>query len=791
MKHLKSRITVSALALISGITSAYAQQVALEEIVVTARKREENLMTTPLAITAFTSKEIESSGLKDIMDISTHTPGFYTQTQVGGGSGRADRSFQQLTFRGLALANNGGLTAGGLLFVDGAPVIGAQIAGLEGVQSVEVLKGPQSAYFGRSTFAGALSVTTREPSMEFKGKISADVSTYNSTTDSVSLEGPIVKDILAVRISGYHDFRGGQYTNFADQGQKFGEQKTDSISGSFVFKPTDALKIKGYFNYFENNDGPPAQGAIKSADMNCNLGGTLGRYYCGTVPDKLDKKYISGNYTLNSFSAPRLIDNINNNFYVVGKNYLQHPGLTRHALQGDVKIDYDFESGITASSLTAYHSDKSGNLIDLSFRDGRNLPNANAAFIPGAPAFVWWYLTVQNNTHDFSQELRLTSSQKDRLRWTVGGNYFRGFSPGGAVNGFSVFGNLSSSSVTKAIASTPALFGGLYYDLMPSLTLSAEGRYQWDTITNQPITSAGGVALNGTGRIFKQTYGSFSPRVTLDYKFMENSTVYALWSRGYRPGGFNSGLSTIDPAVFAQYFASTGVKLAYDQEKLDNFELGLKARFFDDRAAVRTALYYDKYSGGQIGATVLYYGPGNPNVQLASPIQNIGKVDLKGIEVEGEFQATKEFKIGGTFALNDSKIKAFFCADCLQVYGNTNAIGHRLAISPKYNWSINAEYTNHLAGTYDWYTRVDYTHRGSYFGEYANVSRNSAANIVNLRVGARNEVFSLEAYATNLFQDSSPQIALGTDLFTVASTAEVRYGLATKRKFGLRGKSNF
>ena len=166
-------------------------------------------------------------------------------------------------------------------------------------------------------------------------------------------------------------------------------------------------------------------------------------------------------------------------------------------------------------------------------------------------------------------------------------------------------------------------------------------------------------------------------------------------------------------------------------------------------------------------------------------------VDLKGVELETEFQVSNQFKISGTYSLNDSKIKAFFCADCNQVYGNTNAIGHRLAISPKYNWSAAAEYSDYLAGNFDWFSRVDYTHRGSYFGEYANISKNSPADIVNLRIGMRNEAFSLEAYATNLLQDTSPQIALGTDLFTVASTAEVRYGLATKRKLGLRATYNF
>ena len=150
-------LCASALSVLAGmLTPAYAQQ--LEEITVTARKVEENLMTVPIAITAFSAKDLNAMGVTLMNDIARFTPGFNFVNQTGG-SGRNDRSAVALTFRGLFVNNaTTGAAGGGSVFIDGAPVITAQGPSATDVERIEVLKGPQSVFFGRSTFSGAAGV---------------------------------------------------------------------------------------------------------------------------------------------------------------------------------------------------------------------------------------------------------------------------------------------------------------------------------------------------------------------------------------------------------------------------------------------------------------------------------------------------------------------------------------------------------------------------------------------------------------------------------------------------------
>ena len=136
--------------------AAIAQEFALEEIVVTARKVEENLMEVPLAVTAFSSEDLEAIDMVQLTDLQLFTPSFSFTDQAGEAGARNDRSSNSLTFRGLYLNGNVGINAGGLLFIDGAPVVGAFMPSIVDTERVEVLKGPQSAYFGRSTFLGAV-----------------------------------------------------------------------------------------------------------------------------------------------------------------------------------------------------------------------------------------------------------------------------------------------------------------------------------------------------------------------------------------------------------------------------------------------------------------------------------------------------------------------------------------------------------------------------------------------------------------------------------------------------------
>ncbi len=200
---------IPSLALLLGTPAPVrAQEFALEEIVVTARKVEENLMEVPLAITAFSAEDLESIDMAELNDIQLYTPSFSFTNQQGG-SGRNDRSSNALVFRGLYLNINVGVNAGGLLFIDGAPVVGGYSPSIVDTERVEILKGPQSAYFGRSTFVGALNFVMKEPGNEFGGRISTDLARFGSNEQHIMIEGPLVKDKLSMRVSGRHWRQGG------------------------------------------------------------------------------------------------------------------------------------------------------------------------------------------------------------------------------------------------------------------------------------------------------------------------------------------------------------------------------------------------------------------------------------------------------------------------------------------------------------------------------------------------------------------------------------------------------
>ena len=227
--------------------AGYAAQVSpasaqgLEEIVVTARKTEESLMEVPLSITAVSSANIEAANIKDVRDVAAYTPGLFVQySQSGAAIGRS------FTFRGLQVSN------GGQVFIDGAPYVGQSQPDTGALERIEVLLGPQSAYFGRSTFTGALNYITKAPSMtDFKGKISGEYATFNSTDTQISLEGPIVADKLGLRVTGRHFASDGHWTNRSNPDSPVGSTRKEAVTATFLFQASDALKFKMFLQFME------------------------------------------------------------------------------------------------------------------------------------------------------------------------------------------------------------------------------------------------------------------------------------------------------------------------------------------------------------------------------------------------------------------------------------------------------------------------------------------------------------------------------------------------------------
>ena len=799
---------------------ASAQELALEEIVVTARKVEENMMEVPLAITAFSAEELESIDMAELTDIQLYTPSLSFTNQQGG-SGRNDRSSNALVFRGLYLNINVGINAGGLLFIDGAPVVGGYSPSIVDTERVEILKGPQSAYFGRSTFVGALNFVMKEPGDEFGGRVSANFSRFGSNEQHLMIEGPLVEDRLAVRVSGRHWRQGGYIDNHADPSDALGERTTNSLAATLVFTPTDALKAKLFVNYFEDEDYAATQFALKQDQFNgrANPDGSCSSlsgpppegvdpmsragfgYVCGELPSMsdLDPSVFSADTVIDSILEKTLFDP-NPNWLVFDPDFHREPGLRREAFQTNLRIDFEHSSGYSFTSLTAYHTDKNQNVIDLNYRDGRSRAN------PFAPLFIGvlgrtdirpdWNTTlaIQNEQRDFSQELRLTSPQDKRFRWVAGFNYFDAYSPGQSVYGNLIVGPFFVSAIVEREVETPAVFGAAYYDITPKLTLSVEGRYQWDKISENTLIGVNQLPPE-TPLIFSGTFKSFAPRISLDYKYADNSTVYLLYSRGFRPGRFNAVLASASPAVLDALRAvapSAGLNIL--EEKLDNYEIGWKATWLGGRARTTVAVYYDEWLNGQVGNSIPVVADGVAN--LINIVLNNGTAELRGIEFEGQFQATENLTLAASYGLNDTEVKSFVCGDCNLVYGSFDGVvGNELPSAPRVSWALSAQYEDNFTGDWDWYGRVDWAHQGRRYTDFSNVAWTAPYNNVNARIGIRNAAVTVEAFVENALEhDEFIQGALGVDLFTFISGPnknEVRVSAPIPRTYGIRFACNF
>ena len=258
---------------------------------------------------------------------------------------------------------------------------------------------------------------------------------------------------------------------------RLGDQRTDSVSATFLIRPVEGLRIRPFFNHFEDTDGPPAQytlggRTIASGGSNCNLGGTYGPYFCGQVPQKPDQSLITANLAITPKIVADLLNNTTANipvpFYY--GSYLDNFGLKRKADQASNRIDYTFDSGMVLTAVSAYHQEKIVELGDLAFR----ATPTNFTFAVGYKDYDW------------SQEFRLASSQDQRFRWAAGVNYVKlKQSTSGIPGDYDGFGliNADNAQIGYTQAQTPSVFGGVYLDVLPPLTFSVEARYQSDKIS--------------------------------------------------------------------------------------------------------------------------------------------------------------------------------------------------------------------------------------------------------------------------------------------------------------------
>lgn len=744
----------------------------LGDVVVTARKVSEKLTQVPLAITALTADRIDALGIRDVTQIDRFTPGLTFQNQS---VGRNDRGFKQYIIRGIipnsSLATRQTVT----IFVDGAPVSGGNVSGVTDIERVEIIKGPQSAFFGRSTFAGAINITTRAPSYAWHGSADAEYARFNQHDLSASIEGGIIPDKLAFRLAARDYHTDGQYKDTNYPGTRLGERDTHSVSLSLLAEPTSTLRIRGFATYWEDDDGLPANGRFGAAQQNCALNPTSAarNYVCGEVGAP-----PASTITWNQNVIPTAYTAVQNGSTLFGPGFVNHLGLHRSAQQYRLTADQQI-GGFTLSAIGSYGKNDWGFLQTALGVDYRNIPNPNATTRVNLP---YIYSLTLGNTRDQDAygEVRISSPQDRKLRFTLGGNYAWARTDN-LTSSYQISGYVLNTPQTINSSNTYGIFGSVRWEFIRGVSISGEGRYQRDDLFQQ--------TLSGTNPQFSQGFNSFSPRVVLQYEPNSNMALYASYSKGNRPGEFNTIYRAQPAYVQAIISQQANVNEAVGEDKIKMGEVGLKGTLLNNRVRVLLAGYVGRWTNRHIPNLIYYTDTGGilRNVQITA---DNGIVNLSGVEAELTVKATRSLTLEGTFDVADTNIRRTYSTDALAVTGNAMPVGTQLPFYPKYSASAAATYQRHAFSDFDGFTRVDVTYRSRVYESEADLASTRPAALVNLRLGVQNGKYRFELFGTNIFNNRTPT-SLARTTETLYSAAGANTGTANGLTVSLADRATY
>lgn len=732
---------VSGLALVTAMPAVQAQQMVLEEIVVTARKRSETLQEVPLSVTAFTDASIESAGLESITDIAALTPNLSYQQSFG-------RHFDRPTIRGqsniLGEANSGN-------FIDGVFVDGSLFAQeLDNLQRVEVIRGPQAALYGRATFAGAINYITKDPGDEFEGKVSLTGATRDHYEGSLSMGGPIIEGKLGAFVSARYYSRDTQYKNLDNgtggPGTGAGAQRSAGATLKLVFTPTDNLEVKARVSFSDDRDDETSNRLVGSDFINCFQPG--GGYICGQIP---------------------IFDHVRLSFADFPDGFI---GIDRQTWRSLLTVTYDM-GGYTLTSNSAYNDENFFRQTDADF-DGRT------AF------FGFLNQKVDIDRRDYSQELRLNSPQDERLRWMLGGYYFDLKRKEDRTT-FSLFG-VSGEDVPPFTVENYAVFGSLEYDFTDQLTVTVEGRRAWDKLATSGTST---VANLSRSFVLEETFKSWAPRVIATYDMNEQTNLYASVAKGNKPGGFNDGLQDAD--VPDSERARLAAFIAFEEEKSWNYEIGAKNTFMDGQMIFNVSAFYIDWTNQQLTASVPLTTIA-PNGDIlddsASLIQNAGKTEVKGIEIETSWQVNENLTLQGTYGFIDAEFKEFDDLTNQTLTGELSVAGNEPPNAPDHTLSLASTLRFPIWRDFEWFGRAEFTLETSRWTQVHNLLETGDTTRVNLRTGIENDQWSLTAYVNNLNQDrSATVITRFFDPFGPFRGFVAQY--PDKRQFGLKATARF
>ncbi|MGA1425020.1 MAG: TonB-dependent receptor [Steroidobacteraceae bacterium] len=779
---------------------------ALEEVTVTARKTEERLIEAPLSITAFTAADIEKKGFATLEDVARSAPGVQYSNQGGQIPGRYTSAIR---FRGMNVNSDSPSLQLGSLFIDGVFVLGGtQSIPYDDVERIEVIKGPQSATYGRSTFGGAINYITRTPSLtEYSGRLNVSSATFSDNDVSASFEGPIIQDKLSFRLGGRYYSRGAVYT--ATDGGGLGEESSESIALTLNFQPTDALNVKVRGFHAIDDDGPMMGGLVNGWRNDSCTGKTI-KTQDPLFPNALPKNYICGavpelGVAKNIFGTTSIIDQVTTLFprqaALNGTPNFVYDSLV--ARPNDPRVDVPniskigLKRAVTRFSVAGTYEFAGG--YEFAFQAGKNELKANWIRPFGLTPAGYWMSRDPVDSEDESYELRVTSPRDQKLTWLAGVNSYDQtflqsgsggdviwlcFAAVGTIGGPCSKSNLfSPNSLAQNTdkVKTEGIFASVAYQFTDALSASLEGRQQKDKTTSG-IFSSSPTSIQDD---------SFLPRAILRWTPNDETNVYASYAKGILPGVINAQIAQATAREAAQYQkAFPGIAGVVEGDKLDMYELGWKQQWLDRRAQTNVAVYWGKWEnqkgrsafviqedcgsfahGGVPSATagngcangatglpaVFASGANAGQPYLNTRNANVpGDSKLTGVEFEGSLIVAEGWDLRTTLTWAKSEYDDFIFNFVQPIAGFTQMKGNSNARFPEWSGSIASGYTAPIKGTeWSWFVNGDVSYVGKTFVDESNLAYCKSYSLTNLRFGGEKDGLRIEGFVKNAFDDDS------------------------------------
>ncbi len=689
-----------------------AQTSDLEEIVVTARKRDETAQNVPITMNVFTAQEIQSAGIYSPSDFVAMVPNM-TMVAVQ----NVGNSF--ITIRGISQARNSEPSVA--VLVDGVLETNPYEFNQElyDVRQIEVLKGPQGALYGRDAIGGAIIINTADPPDHFEGTARVGVGNGVSEKAQLALGGAIdPAGTLKYRASlSFYNTDG--YINNVYLDRNADPYRDDTGRLRLLWKPAEEFSADLRFMYDWTD--------------------TTAYYYI-----------IPRSNEANPFSAVTTPGNANDTTSPIRNNNLgtDYRNITDTAL----KLDYNPGYG-TFTSISDYNHTReidTGDAYD--FRPvTSSLVYAATGGIPAALGGPFdesqsQYIDVKT----WSQELRFTSPKIGGFSWIAGAYYLH-------IERFISTGNLADRGLgVPAVYRTPivdptnpfatntsqtfladsqnndawAMYADATYEFTPQWELDVAVRYDDERVQNTTDTPTKFLPSTSayTGEVRDAVFCAPQPKATLRYKPNDDWTIYGGWSRGFRSGGFNqTGVGAV-----ARENHVLGVNDLFNAEIASTTEIGFKSQFPDQHLTLDADVFYTQSTNGYFFVYI-----------AADSTQNLGNLDAiyKGAEISLTARPTERINLYAGFGYTDSNITGM---------ADRTVIGNQAPLVSKNTINAGAQYQQPLGDGLTGTARLDYNEVGRTWWEPYNITSRDPVSLVDLRLGLQAEKWTVTAWSKNL-----------------------------------------